>query len=53
MYPIIKHYNNNDRGILKEGMVFTIEPIFCIYPMKKMKVLKDGFSVIDKDNFSA
>ncbi len=44
MKPSIKHYRNNDNIILEEGMVFTIEPIFTINPIKNLWLLKDGFS---------
>ena len=26
MNPVIKHYKNNNMNLIKEGMVFTVEP---------------------------
>jgi len=46
--PQILHYKNDETSIMKEGMIFTIEPM--INERKyKTKILEDGWTVITRD----
>jgi methionyl aminopeptidase len=47
--PQILHYGNPGEGIeLKEGMVFTIEPMINA-GKRDIKMLSDGWTVVTKD----
>ena len=47
--PSILHYGSQGEGIkLKEGMIFTIEPMLNV-GTKEVKVLSDGWTAITKD----
>jgi methionyl aminopeptidase len=47
--PLILHYRNNQDAIMKPGMVFTIEPIFCQGSMFGYLKWPDGWTVVSKD----
>lgn len=48
--PIIPNYGMKDRGdLIEEGMVFCIEPMITL-GSHKVKVLKDGWTTVTKDN---
>lgn len=55
MFPYILHCKSPlpNSTILKPGMVFTIEPIVCLYPYKNLYVLPDQWSIISPGNPSA
>jgi len=47
--PSILHYGNKGEGlILKEGMIFTIEPMLNA-GTDRIKILKDGWTAVTKD----
>jgi len=46
--PQIKHYKNNDGGIMTTGMIFTIEPMVNEKSYKS-KILQDGWTTITRD----
>ncbi|CAL4321521.1 Methionine aminopeptidase [Buchnera aphidicola (Protaphis terricola)] len=46
--PHILHYKNNNKIILKKGMVFTIEPMINA-GKSEVKCMKDGWTVKTKD----
>ena len=47
--PQVLHYGNPGEGIeLKEGMVFTIEPMINA-GKRDIKMLSDGWTVVTKD----
>lgn len=48
--PIIPNYGLKDRGdVIKEGMVLCIEPMITL-GSHKVKILKDGWTTVTKDN---
>lgn len=55
MLPNIHHYykNTDDTILMKEGMVFTIEPIICFNPNYSLHLLNDKWSVFSPNNPSA
>jgi methionyl aminopeptidase len=46
--PQILHYKNNDSSLMKEGMIFTIEPMINERG-HKVKLLEDGWTAITRD----
>lgn len=55
MQPNIYHYKGPipDNYILKEGMVFTIEPIICLNKYQNLYLLPDKWSIISPNNPSS
>lgn len=53
MGPHVQHCVNSDELVLEEGMVFTIEPILCLYPHKDIYIWEDGFTIVSENNPSA
>jgi len=47
--PFVKHYRNNDYLTLKEGMVFTIEPMITEARQDCCEWESDGWTVVTKD----
>ncbi|KAF0740326.1 type I methionyl aminopeptidase [Buchnera aphidicola (Aphis craccivora)] len=47
--PHVLHYKNNNKLILKEGMIFTIEPMVNA-GKSEVKCMKDGWTVKTKDH---
>jgi methionyl aminopeptidase len=47
-YPHILHYRNNEPGVMKPGMTFTIEPMLCEKSAKEV-FWKDGWTAVTKD----
>jgi methionyl aminopeptidase len=47
-YPHILHYRNNEPGVMKAGMTFTIEPMLCEKSAKEV-FWKDGWTAVTKD----
>lgn len=50
---MVLHTKNKSKEIMKPGMVFTIEPIFCLNKINKVVMWKDNFTVISPFNPSA
>ena len=48
MWPFILHYENTMEGIMKPGMVFTIEPIFATGSQVSLP-WDDGWTVVSAD----
>ncbi|KAJ3000894.1 Methionine aminopeptidase 1D, mitochondrial [Globomyces sp. JEL0801] len=46
--PLILHYANNEKGVIAEGMVFTVEPILCQGGPGFVK-WPDDWTVVSKD----
>ena len=47
--PSVLHFGNKGEGLeLKEGMIFTIEPMLNV-GTNEIKILKDGWTVVTKD----
>jgi methionyl aminopeptidase len=46
--PLIQHFLNDDEGVMEQGMVFTIEPIFTQGTQEYSTAL-DGWTVLTKD----
>lgn len=46
--PEILHYPNQRQGVMKEGMIFTIEPMINIGDYRE-RILKDGWTAITRD----
>ena len=47
--PSVLHYGTKDHGLkLKEGMIFTIEPMLNS-GTDKVKILNDGWTAVTKD----
>lgn len=55
MLPIIHHYfkKNDDNIIMKEGMIFSIEPIICLNPNYRLILLNDKWTIFSPNNPSA
>ena len=53
MAPHVQHSINSDDMVLEEGMVFTIEPILCLYPHNQLYIWEDNFTIISENNPSA
>jgi methionyl aminopeptidase len=47
--PFVKHYTNDDYLTLKEGMVFTIEPMLTEARQDCVEWESDGWTVVTKD----
>lgn len=47
--PFVKHYRNDDYLILKEGMVFTIEPMLTEARQDCVEWESDGWTVVTRD----
>ena len=47
--PFVKHYRNDDYLTLKEGMVFTIEPMITEARQDCVEWASDGWTVVTKD----
>ncbi len=48
-FPLVPNYGNKDEGlILKEGMVFTLEPMATL-GKSDIEILDDGWTVVTKD----
>ena len=47
-YPHILHYKNNEPGVMKPGMTFTIEPMLCEKSAKE-KFWKDAWTAVTVD----
>ena len=47
--PSVLHYGNKGEGLeLKEGMIFTIEPMLNV-GTEEVKILEDGWTAVTKD----
>ncbi|TPX72681.1 hypothetical protein SpCBS45565_g00071 [Spizellomyces sp. 'palustris'] len=46
--PMIFHYENNDPGVMEEGMTFTIEPMLCQGTAEYVK-WPDNWTVVTQD----
>lgn len=47
-YPHILHYKNNEPGVMRPGMTFTIEPMLCERSAKE-KFWKDNWTAVTVD----
>lgn len=47
--PQILHYSNSEKGIMKSGMTFTIEPVIC-EGKPDIVILEDGWTAVTLDN---
>jgi methionyl aminopeptidase len=47
--PFIKHFANQDTTIVREGMIFTIEPMFCQYAADCEEWESDHWTVVTSD----
>ncbi|XP_067140595.1 methionine aminopeptidase 1D, mitochondrial [Centruroides vittatus] len=47
--PQILHYPNNEKGVMRTGMTFTIEPVIC-EGKPDIVVLEDGWTAVTLDN---
>lgn len=47
--PFVKHYRNNDKLELREGMIFTIEPMLCENSQEVYEWPEDGWTVVTAD----
>jgi methionyl aminopeptidase len=47
-YPHILHYKNNEPGVMKPGMTFTIEPMLCEKSARE-KFWKDNWTAVTVD----
>ena len=48
MYPLVKHYANHETLELREGMIFTVEPILC-EGNRKITTWDDGWTAATVD----
>ncbi|GIY84737.1 methionine aminopeptidase 1D, mitochondrial [Caerostris extrusa] len=47
--PEILHFDNEERGQMLKGMIFTIEPVIC-EGRPDILILKDGWTAVTEDN---
>lgn len=47
--PNILHYDNNEAGEMKKGMIFTIEPVIC-EGRPDIVILEDGWTAASEDD---
>lgn len=45
--PAVLFTNNQVDFVMEPGMCFTIEPIFTVNPNYKIRMWKDGWTVVD------
>ncbi len=54
MPPMVLHrFHPGLQDIMQPGNVFTIEPIFTLYPISNPMLWRDGFTFISPDNPNA